>query len=59
MKECDFDMFGTFHYKMLERNVYFPPSQYEAVFLSNALNDVEVQRVISGIVDVVEELFAQ
>jgi len=59
VKECDFDMFGTFHYKMLERNVYFPPSQYEAVFLSNALSDVEVQRVISGIIDVVEELFAQ
>ena len=58
VKECDFDMFGTFHYKMLEKNVYFPPSQYEAVFLSNALSDAEIKTVVSGIICVVEELFA-
>ena len=32
--ECDFDVFGRFHRAALENGLYFPPSQYEAVFLS-------------------------
>ena len=57
VKECDFSLFGTFHRKMLDRGVYFPPSQYEAVFLSNALSDEDVQHVIDNVISVVHELF--
>lgn len=58
VKECNFEMFGAFHRKMLEKGVYFPPSQYEAVFLSNALSDEDIQTVIEGVVEVVEDLFS-
>ena len=57
VKECDFALFGTFHRKMLDSGVYFPPSQYEAVFLSNALSETDVQHVIDNVILVVEELF--
>ena len=58
VKECDFALFGTFHRKMLDRGVYFPPSQYEAVFLSNALSETDVQHVIDNVIAVVQELFS-
>ena len=58
VKECDFALFGTFHRKMLDRGVYFPPSQYEAVFLSNALSETDVQHVIDNVILVVQELFS-
>ena len=58
VKECDFTRFGAFHRKMLDRGVYFPPSQYEAVFLSNALSNEDVETVISGVIAAVEELFS-
>ena len=57
VKECNFRLFGTFHRKMLDSGVYFPPSQYEAVFLSNALSDADVQHVIDNVIAVVQELF--
>ncbi len=57
VKECNFPLFGRFHRKMLDRGVYFPPSQYEAVFLSNALSDTDVQHVIDNVIAVVQELF--
>ncbi len=58
VKECDFALFGSFHRKMLEKGVYFPPSQYEAVFLSNALHEQDIQQIIDGVHEVIEALFA-
>ena len=58
VKECNFSLFGAFHRKMLDLGVYFPPSQYEAVFLSNALSDTDVQYVIDNVISVVQELFS-
>ena len=58
VKECDFALFGAFHRKMLDRGVYFPPSQYEAVFLSNALSEIDVQHVIDNVILVVQDLFS-
>ncbi len=36
-KRSDIAAFGRFFHHLLERGVYFPPSQYEAAFLSTAL----------------------
>ena len=58
VKECNFSLFGTFHRKMLDRGVYFPPSQYEAVFLSNALSSDDVQHVIDNVIAALHDLFA-
>ena len=33
-KGCDLEAFKAFHYSLLQQGVYFPPSQFEAVFMS-------------------------
>ena len=58
VKECDFDRFGAFHRRMLEKGVYFPPSQYEAVFLSNAMNDDDISLLVYSVKDVLAELLS-
>lgn len=49
VRECDFDAFGRFFRGALSGGVYLPPSQYEAVFLSSALQGRDVQVIVSGI----------
>lgn len=56
VKECDFDRFGAFHRLMLEKGVYFPPSQYEAVFLSNAMNDDDIDLLIYSVKEVLNQV---
>ena len=38
-KACDLERFAHWHREMLARGVYFPPSQFEACFLSTAHSD--------------------
>jgi glutamate-1-semialdehyde 2,1-aminomutase len=33
-KKSDIERFGRFFHLLLERGIYFPPSQYEALFIS-------------------------
>lgn len=47
--ECDFEAFGRFFRGALSGGVYFPPSQYEAVFLSSKLSPRDVQAIVTGI----------
>jgi len=49
VKECDLEAFGRFFRASLAGGVYLPPSQFEAVFLSAALSDAQVEQVVSGI----------
>ena len=44
----DTQAFGTFHRAMLERGIYLPPSQYEAMFLGAAHSDSDIQRTIAA-----------
>jgi glutamate-1-semialdehyde 2,1-aminomutase len=59
VKECDFELFAQFHRKMLDRGVYFPPSQYEAVFLSNAISQEDIQHLVNETVLVIKEIFSE
>ncbi|MFO8009650.1 MAG: glutamate-1-semialdehyde 2,1-aminomutase [Dehalococcoidia bacterium] len=43
------DMFAQFHGKMLEEGVYWPPSQYEAVFVSLSHSDEDLEATISAV----------
>ena len=45
----DFDAFGRFHALALQEGLYFPPSQYEAVFLSAAISDKDIDFLAAGI----------
>jgi glutamate-1-semialdehyde 2,1-aminomutase len=44
--KSDTQAFGKFHNAMLERGVYLPPSQYEAMFMSAAHTDEDIQHTI-------------
>ena len=46
---CDFQRFKRFFVGMLERGVYFAPSQYEAGFLSTVHGSEELNRTVKSI----------
>jgi glutamate-1-semialdehyde 2,1-aminomutase len=46
--KSDTAAFGKFHGAMLERGVYLPPSQYEAMFMSAAHTDGDIQQTIAA-----------
>jgi glutamate-1-semialdehyde 2,1-aminomutase len=45
-KRSDAPMFGRFFHHLLERGVYFPPSQFEAAFVSAAHTEQDVGETI-------------
>jgi glutamate-1-semialdehyde 2,1-aminomutase len=47
-KACDTARFGTFHRGMRERGQYWPPSQFEAAFLSGALTEADIDATIAA-----------
>jgi len=46
--KSDAAAFGRFHGAMLERGIYLPPSQYEAIFLSAAHSESDIQKTIAA-----------
>jgi glutamate-1-semialdehyde 2,1-aminomutase len=46
--KSDTEAFGKFFREMLDRGVYLPPSQYEAMFLGAAHTDEDVQRTVEA-----------
>ncbi len=47
-KKSDTAKFGKFFQEMLERGIFLPPSQYEALFVSAAHTDAEIDRTIAA-----------
>jgi glutamate-1-semialdehyde 2,1-aminomutase len=46
---CDTDRYGALFRHLLEEGVYFPPSQFEALFPSTAHGDEEIRRAIAAV----------
>src|SRR5579859_3468601 len=46
--KSDTKAFGNFHHRMLERGVYLPPSQYEAIFMSAAHSERDIEQTIAA-----------
>ncbi len=46
---CDTERYGALFRHLLEQGVYFPPSQFEALFPSTAHGDAEVERTIAAV----------
>jgi glutamate-1-semialdehyde 2,1-aminomutase len=46
--QSDTRAFGRFHRAMLEQGVWLPPSQFEAVFLSTAHGEAEIEATIAA-----------
>src|SRR5271155_6050478 len=47
-KKSDTKKFGKFFQEMLERGIFLPPSQYEALFVSAAHTDADIDRTIAA-----------
>jgi glutamate-1-semialdehyde 2,1-aminomutase len=47
-RKSDTDRFGRFFQELLDRGVYFAPSQFEALFLSSAHSDEDIDRTINA-----------
>src|SRR3979490_1688469 len=48
-KKCDTRRFATFFRAMLDRGVFLAPSQFEALFVSSAHSDADIDRTISAL----------
>ncbi|MBZ5530523.1 MAG: glutamate-1-semialdehyde 2,1-aminomutase [Acidobacteriia bacterium] len=46
--KSDTEAFAKFHRAMLDRGIYLPPSQYEAIFVSAAHTDGDIARTIEA-----------
>ncbi len=46
--QCDREKYAAFFRSMLDRAIYLPPSQFEAMFLSSAHGDMEMQRILEA-----------
>ncbi len=45
---CDRERFGKWHRGLLEQGIYWPPSQFEAAFLSAAHDEADIDRTIEA-----------
>ena len=47
-KTCDTALFGRYFQAMLQRGVYLAPSQFESLFVSNALSEADIAHFIQA-----------
>ncbi len=47
-KSCDTELFGKYFRYMLNKGVYLAPSQFESLFISNAIGDNDVKKIVES-----------
>ena len=47
-KKADTERFGSFFRRMRDRGVFLPPSQFEAMFVSLAHNEDDIDQVVAA-----------
>ncbi len=47
-KKSNTKLFGRYFHEMLQRGVYLPPSQFESLFLSTAIQEKHVRKIIKA-----------
>ena len=55
-KKSDLERFSLFYGKMLEKGIYLAPSQFEAMFVSSAHSDEDIDNTILAATEVMEGL---
>jgi glutamate-1-semialdehyde 2,1-aminomutase len=55
---CDTGLFAKFFWGMMDRGVYLPCSQYEALFVSAAHTEADIDQTIASAEEVLRELTA-
>jgi glutamate-1-semialdehyde 2,1-aminomutase len=55
-KACDTKRFATYFQSMLRQGVYLAPSQFEAMFISTAINEQIIDRILTASQSALREL---
>ena len=56
LKKVDTKRYGKFFHAMLNAGVYFPPSQYEAFFVSSEHTHSDIDRIIEACGDALNKV---
>jgi len=48
-RTSDLKTFKSFHHHMIQQHIYWPPSQFEALFLSDAITMKHIDRIIEAV----------
>lgn len=56
-KTADLSLFGQYFQGMLRRGVYLPPSQFESWFISDAIGDDEIAKILAASEATLTEMF--
>ncbi len=57
-KTSDASLYGKYFHGMLERGVYLPPSQYESWFISDAIREEELAKILQASEETLQQMFA-
>ena len=55
-KKSDLNMFGKYFNSMLEKGIYLAPSQFETLFVSSAIDEIEADLIIQANYDSLKEI---
>lgn len=55
-KKADLSLFGKYFNAMLEKGVYLAPSQFESLFVSSAIDEIEADLIIQANYDSLKEI---
>ena len=58
-KSSDLDSFGIYFNLMLKKGIYLAPSQYESLFVSAAIGNAEVDKIIEANFESLKEMFGK
>lgn len=54
-KNCNLDMFADYYKGMLNKGIFLPPSQFEALFISSAHKNEDIEQTIKAAAEVFDE----
>ncbi|MFD3275837.1 glutamate-1-semialdehyde 2,1-aminomutase [Aquirufa echingensis] len=57
-KTADLNLFGQYFQGMLRRGIYLPPSQFESWFISDAIRDEEIDKILAASDATLTEMFS-
>jgi glutamate-1-semialdehyde 2,1-aminomutase len=57
-KTTDLSLFAQYFQGMLRRGIYLPPSQFESWFISDAIGDIEIAKILAASEATLTEMFS-
>ncbi len=57
-KTSDTSLYGQYFHGMLEKGIYLPPSQFESWFISDAIQEEELTKILQASEETLQQMFA-